>query len=79
MGWVGWFWRFGGVVAWVLEFAKIPQGFGTGVYLATFWLGARRICGPTFYRQPQAAWRGLCGSDESLQADETVGAALRAG
>ena len=52
-----------------------------GVCLATFWLGARRICGRTFYRQPPAAikWRGLGGSDESLLADETVGAALRAG
>ena len=54
-----------------------------GVCLATYWLGARRIRGLTLYsifRQPPAAiWRGLGGSDESLLADETVGAALRAG
>ena len=61
-----------------LQFANLPQGFGTGVALLLHRLGARRIRGPTFYRQPLAAiWRGLSGSDESLQADETVvGAAL---
>ena len=62
----------------VVAVRQFPQGFGTGVALLLHRLGARRIRGPTFYRQPLAAiWRGLSGSDESLQADETVvGAAL---
>ena len=62
----------------VVAARQFPEGFGTGVALLLHRLGARRIRGPMFYRQPLAAiWRGLSGSDESLQADETVvGAAL---
>ena len=62
-----------------LQFAKIPQGFGTGDASLLFGLALADFFGRTFYRQVRAAWRGLRASDESLLADETARAALSAG
>ena len=67
---------------------QFPQGFGTGVALQLHglafsvcylpscglcamggWVGAQNFLSTVSRR---LAWRGLCGSDESLQPDETV-------